>query len=179
MVSTEVGLASSPTRDAARHEPLRVVMVVGRFRRHRDLIRQLDRCRAGLGVAASLRTGLDAGKPGRTHQSRTRRRDADIDECRSGTDEHYRDCVQKKRDLVTSWHSTGPANARGRHQCRRLAVTLGGLRYIPNESTREAGRPPAGKPFATTAVISTKRGSRGAKCSPAVPRQDACHGNAP
>src|SRR6201991_1581404 len=54
-----VALASSPTRDAARHEPLRV-MVVDDSVVIRGLIGRWIEAEPDMVVAASLRTGLDA-----------------------------------------------------------------------------------------------------------------------
>src|SRR3954464_5456490 len=54
-----VALASPPTRDAARHEPLRV-MVVDDSAVIRGLIGRWIEAEPDMAVAASLRTGLDA-----------------------------------------------------------------------------------------------------------------------
>src|SRR4030088_3255962 len=127
-----VALASSRTRDSARHEPLRV-MVVDDSVVIRGLIGRWIEAEPDMVVAASLRTGLDA-------VNQVERVNPDV----AVLDIEMRDrdgiaalpqLLAKKRDLVVIMASTLP---RRNAEISFKALSLGASDYIPKpESTRE------------------------------------------
>src|SRR5437660_6456361 len=129
-----VALASSPTRDAARHEPLRV-MVVDDSVVIRGLIGRWIEAEADMVVVASLRTGLDA-------VNQVERINPDV----ALLDIEMPDLdgiaalpllLAKKRNLVVIMAST---LTRRNAEISFKALSLGASDYIPKpESTREAG----------------------------------------
>jgi two-component system chemotaxis response regulator CheB len=127
-----VALASSPTRDAARHQPLRV-MVVDDSVVIRGLIGRWIEAEPDMMVAASLRTGLDA-------VNQVERVDPDV----AVLDIEMPDLdgiaalpqlLAKKRNLVIIMAST---LTRRNAEISFKALSLGASDYIPKpESTRE------------------------------------------
>src|SRR6201991_1079094 len=127
-----VALASSPTRDAARHEPLRV-MVVDDSVVIRGLIGRWIEAEPDMVVAASLRTGLDA-------VNQVERVGPDV----AVLDIEMPDLdgiaalpllLAKKRNLVVIMAST---LTRRNAEISFKALSLGASDYIPKpESTRE------------------------------------------
>src|SRR3954470_8741564 len=127
-----VALASPLTRDAARHEPLRV-MVVDDSVVIRGLIGRWIEAEADMVVAASLRTGLDA-------VNQVERVSPDV----AVLDIEMPDLdgiaalpllLAKKRDLVVIMAST---LTRRNAEISFKALSLGASDYIPKpESTRE------------------------------------------
>src|SRR3954467_11552979 len=127
-----VALASPPTRDAARQEPLRV-MVVDDSVVIRGLIGRWIGAEADMVVAASLRTGLDA-------VNQVERVDPDV----AVLDIEMPDLdgisalpqlLAKKRNLVIIMAST---LTRRNAEISFKALSLGASDYIPKpESTRE------------------------------------------
>src|SRR4030088_1235404 len=129
-----VALASSRTRDSARHEPLRV-MVVDDSVVIRGLIGRWIEAEPDMVVAASLRTGLDA-------VNQVERVGPDV----AVLDIEMPDLdgiaalpllLAKKRSLVVIMAST---LTRRNAEISFKALSLGASDYIPKpESTREAG----------------------------------------
>src|SRR3954471_4239879 len=128
-----VALASPPTRDAARHEPLRV-MVVDDSVVIRGLIGRWIEAEPDMAVAASLRTGLDA-------VNQVERVDPDV----AVLDIEMPDLdgiqalpllLAKKRNLIVIMAST---LTRRNAEISFKALSLGASDYIPKpESTRAA-----------------------------------------
>jgi two-component system chemotaxis response regulator CheB len=127
-----VALASSPTRDAARHEPLRV-MVVDDSVVIRGLIGRWIEAEPDMVVAASLRTGLDA-----VNQVERVNPDVavlDIEMPDLDGIAALPQLLAKKRDLVIIMAST---LTRRNAEISFKALSLGASDYIPKpESTRE------------------------------------------
>jgi two-component system chemotaxis response regulator CheB len=134
-----VALASSLTRDAARHEPLRV-MVVDDSVVIRGLIGRWIDAEPDMVVAASLRTGLDA-----VNQVERVKPDVavlDIEMPDLDGIAALPQLLAKKRDLVVIMAST---LTRRNAEISFKALSLGAADYIPKpESTRE---PTAAKTF--------------------------------
>jgi two-component system chemotaxis response regulator CheB len=127
-----VALASSPTRDSARHEPLRV-MVVDDSVVIRGLIARWIEAEPDMVVAASLRTGLDA-----VNQVERVGPDVavlDIEMPDLDGIAALPQLLAKKRDLVVIMAST---LTRRNAEISFKALSLGAADYIPKpESTRE------------------------------------------
>src|ERR1700709_438284 len=129
-----VALASSPTRDAARHQPLRV-MVVDDSVVIRGLIGRWIEAEPDMVVAASLRTGLDA-----VNQVERVNPDVavlDIEMPDLDGIAALPQLLAKKRDLVIIMAST---LTRRNAEISFKALSLGAADYIPKpETTRERG----------------------------------------
>jgi two-component system chemotaxis response regulator CheB len=127
-----VALAKSPTRDAARHQPLRV-MVVDDSVVIRGLIGRWIEAEPDMVVAASLRTGLDA-----VNQVERVNPDVavlDIEMPDLDGIAALPQLLAKKRDLVIIMAST---LTRRNAEISFKALSLGASDYIPKpESTRE------------------------------------------
>src|SRR5436305_7966480 len=127
-----VALASPPTRDAARHEPLRV-MVVDDSVVIRGLIGRWIAAEPDMVVAASLRTGLDA-----VNQLERVNPDVavlDIEMPDLDGISALPQLLGKKRDLIIIMAST---LTRRNAEISFKALSLGASDYIPKpESTRE------------------------------------------
>src|ERR1700710_1146148 len=129
-----VALASSPTRDVARHEPLRV-MVVDDSVVIRGLIGRWIAAEPDMVVAASLRTGLDA-----VNQVERVNPDVavlDIEMPDLDGIAALPQLLAKKRDLVIIMAST---LTRRNAEISFKALSLGASDYTPNP---EAPREPA------------------------------------
>src|SRR5882762_214768 len=128
-----VALASFRTRDSARHEPLRV-MVVDDSVVIRGLIGRWIEAEPDMVVAASLRTGLDA-----VNQVERANPDVavlDIEMPDLDGISALPQLLAKKRDLVVIMAST---LTRRNAEISLKALSLGAADYIPKpESTREA-----------------------------------------
>src|SRR5712672_466090 len=128
-----VALASSPARDSARHEPLRV-MVVDDSVVIRGLIGRWIEAEPDMVVAASLRTGLDA-----VNQVERVNPDVailDIEMPDLDGIAALPQLLAKKRDLIIIMAST---LTRRNEEISFKALSLGASDYIPKpESTREA-----------------------------------------
>src|SRR6266404_2075129 len=128
-----VALASSPNRDSARHEPLRV-MVVDDSVVIRGLISRWIGAEPDMVVAASLRTGLDA-----VNQVERANPDVavlDIEMPDLDGISALPQLLAKKRTLVIIMAST---LTRRNAEISFKALSLGASDYIPKpESTREA-----------------------------------------
>src|SRR6195952_411832 len=128
-----VALASSPTRDAARHEPLRV-MVVDDSVVIRGLIGRWVEAEPDMVVVASLRTGLDA-----VNQVERVTPDVavlDIEMPDLDGISALPQLLAKKRNLIIIMAST---LTRRNAEISFKALSLGASDYIPKpESTREA-----------------------------------------
>src|SRR6201746_392939 len=128
-----VALASSPTRDAARHQPLRV-MVVDDSVVIRGLIGRWMETELDVVVAASLRTGLDA-----VNQVERVNPDVavlDIEMPDLDGIAALPQLLAKKRNLVIIMAST---LTRRNAEISFRALSLGASDYVPKpESTREA-----------------------------------------
>src|ERR1700710_2458492 len=128
-----VALASSPTRDVARHEPLRV-MVVDDSVVIRGLIGRWIASEPDMVVAASLRTGLDA-----VNQIERVNPDVavlDIEMPELDGISALPQLLAKKRNLIIIMAST---LTRRNAEISFKGLSLGASDYIPKpESTREA-----------------------------------------
>src|SRR5712672_737510 len=128
-----VALASSPARDSARHEPLRV-MVVDDSVVIRGLIGRWIEAEPDMVVAASLRTGLDA-----VNQLERVNPDVavlDIEMPELDGISALPQLLARKRDLIIIMAST---LTRRNGEISFKALSLGASDYIPKpESTREA-----------------------------------------
>src|SRR4030081_348852 len=129
-----VALASPPTRDAARQQPLRV-MVVDDSVVIRGLIGRWIEAEPDMVVAASLRTGLDA-----VNQLERVNPDVAVLDIKMPDLDGISALpllLAKKRNLVVIMAST---LTRRNAEIRFKALSLGASDYIPKpESTREAG----------------------------------------
>jgi two-component system chemotaxis response regulator CheB len=127
-----VALASSPTRDAARHEPLRV-MVVDDSVVIRGLIGRWIEAEPDMVVAASLRTGLDAVNQVERVSPDVAVLDIEMPDLDGIA--ALPQLLAKKRNLVVIMAST---LTRRNAEISFKALSLGASDYIPKpESTRE------------------------------------------
>src|SRR3954447_12431204 len=128
-----VALANPPTRDAARHEPLQV-MVVDDSVVIRGLISRWIEAEPDMTVAASLRTGLDAVNQVERINPDIAILDIEMPEL-DGISALPR-LLAKKRNLIAIMAST---LTRRNAEISFKALSLGASDYIPKpESTREA-----------------------------------------
>src|SRR5436190_10055398 len=128
-----IALASPKTRDAARHEPLRV-MVVDDSVVIRGLIARWIEAEPDMTVAASLRTGLDAVNQVERVNPDVAVLDIEMPELDGIS--ALPQLIAKKRDLIIIMAST---LTRRNAELSFKALSLGASDYIPKpESTREA-----------------------------------------